>query len=133
MSIIHDIKQPGNIDVATVTDSTQQASNSKSIYRAGAVPMGYQTDVLPRVGECNKRSIYVSTRIFMTSLGLKTRSNNNTKKLKFDRSKLPSPESFWALHGIRLKLKKGWVMEESRTCTTGSTVEGRSHGYQDNL
>ncbi|RFC31931.1 MAG: CHC2 zinc finger protein [Candidatus Nitrotoga sp. MKT] len=46
----------------------------------------------------------------MSSIGLRIAAGNTRKQSKFKRSNLPSPESFWAAHGITLKAKKRWVM-----------------------
>ena len=50
-----------------------------------------------------------SAHTLMVILGLKVTTNQHKQSL-FIRSSLPSPESFWASHGIQLKVKKGWVM-----------------------
>ena len=44
----------------------------------------------------------------MASLGLATTPGQ--KPSSFDRSRLPSPESFWAEHGIHLEGRHGWVL-----------------------
>jgi hypothetical protein len=46
----------------------------------------------------------------MSSIGLKVTPIDTPKQSKFNRTKLPSPESFWASQGITLKSKKGWLM-----------------------
>lgn len=46
----------------------------------------------------------------MSSIGLKVTSVATLKHSRFNRAKLPSPESFWASHGITFKSKKGWIM-----------------------
>jgi hypothetical protein len=46
----------------------------------------------------------------MSSLGLRITTGDARNQSRFSRSKLPSPESFWASHGITLKPKKGWMM-----------------------
>jgi hypothetical protein len=46
----------------------------------------------------------------MSSIGLRITTDNIQSQSKFNRSNLPSPESFWAAHGISLRSKKGWMM-----------------------
>ncbi len=46
----------------------------------------------------------------MSSIGLRETAGNTGKQSKFNREKLPSPESFWATQGITFKSRKGWLM-----------------------
>jgi CHC2 zinc finger len=45
---------------------------------------------------------------FLASLGIST--NPAQKKSSFNRALLPSPESFWAEHGVNLQNRHGWVL-----------------------
>ena len=51
-----------------------------------------------------------SAEILMSSIGLRFPSDDILPQSKFNRSNLPLPQLFWAVHGIQLKAKKGWVM-----------------------
>jgi hypothetical protein len=44
----------------------------------------------------------------MAALGLATKPSQ--KPSPFDRSRLPSPESFWLEHGVNLQGRHGWVL-----------------------
>jgi hypothetical protein len=46
--------------------------------------------------------------MFLASLGVST--NPLQKKSSFNRSLLPSPESFWAEHGVNLQGRHGWIL-----------------------
>ncbi|ADL54763.1 CHC2 zinc finger domain-containing protein [Gallionella capsiferriformans] len=50
-----------------------------------------------------------SASTLMVTLGLKVTTDQH-KQSPFKHSNLPSPETFWASHGIQLKAKKGWAM-----------------------
>lgn len=45
----------------------------------------------------------------MSSIGLSA-AVNTRKQSRFNRAKLPSPESFWVSHGITFISKKNWIM-----------------------
>ncbi len=51
-----------------------------------------------------------SANKLMSSIGLKVTATEPPKHTQFNRAKLPSPESFWASHGITFKAKKSWIM-----------------------
>jgi hypothetical protein len=53
---------------------------------------------------------FQSASKLMSSIGLKVAIVDSPKQSRFNRAKLPSPESFWASHSIKLKSKKGWIM-----------------------
>ena len=55
-------------------------------------------------------SAFQSAGRLMSSIGLQITVGDTRKQSKFNRSNLPSPESFWAAHGIMLKSKKSWMM-----------------------
>lgn len=46
----------------------------------------------------------------IASIGLKVTSDDTRNHSRFNREKLPSPESFWAAQGITFKSRKGWLM-----------------------
>jgi hypothetical protein len=46
----------------------------------------------------------------MSSIGLRITTDDIQSHSKFNRSNLPSPETYWASRGIQLKAKKGWEM-----------------------
>lgn len=56
------------------------------------------------------KSAFQSAGRLMSSIGLRIAAGDARNQYQFNRAKLPSPESFWASHGITLKSKKGWVM-----------------------
>ena len=45
----------------------------------------------------------------MSSLGLRNINIDTFKPSHFNRTKLPTPESFWASQGIELKSNKDWI------------------------
>ena len=55
-------------------------------------------------------SAFQSAGRLMSSIGLRITTGDAHNQSKFNRSILPSPESFWASHGITLKSKNGWMM-----------------------
>ena len=46
----------------------------------------------------------------MSSIGLKVKASDTHKSSRFNRAKLPSPELFWASHGIIIKSQQEWIM-----------------------
>lgn len=55
-------------------------------------------------------TVLKSSEKFMVTIGLKIHGAVVCNETNFNRSKLPSPQIFWATHGIQLKTKNGWVM-----------------------
>lgn len=51
-----------------------------------------------------------SANKLMTSIGLNTTALGNVRKSRFNRNRLPSPETFWASHGVTFKSRKGWII-----------------------
>lgn len=54
-------------------------------------------------------SVLKSAKKYMAVIGLSDKGWIVNPRSKFNKSKLPTPESFWSSHGVAIKVTKGWI------------------------